>query len=189
MKKGQIWISAVLYIALGVVAISIVLSAGVPLINKIKDKNTIVQTKDILFAVDNIIRKVRDEGPGARRVIQPLIIKDGNLFINATNNSIKWELKTGAIFVETCGKTKSECENNGLIVKEGTLEMYELSTFVEDEYIVNLELSYNDVGFLVMKTETGNNTALLGRYSITIENSGINQQRNTNLPDIGISVT
>jgi len=60
MKKGQIWISAVLYIALGVVAISIVLSAGVPLINKIKDKNTIVQTKDILFAVDNIIRKVRE---------------------------------------------------------------------------------------------------------------------------------
>ena len=185
-KSGQIWISAVLYIALGVVAISIVLSAGVPIINKIKDKNTIVQTKEILFTLDNIIREVRDEGPGSRRVIQPFIIKDGNLFIDSSNNKIIWELQTATVFVELCGRTKTECEDNELIVKEGPLQIYETTTIVEDENIVHLELSYKDVGFLDVISDAGRNSPLIGRYSVTIENAGIDPAKNTNLPDIEI---
>jgi len=184
--RGQIWISAVLYIALGVVAISIVLSAGVPIINKIKDKNTIVQTKEILFTLDNIIREIRDEGPGSRRVIQPFIIKDGSLLIDSTNNNILWELKTATIFVELCGRTKTECEDNELIIKEGPLQIYETTTIVEDENIVHLELNYKDVGFLEVTSEIGRDSPLLGRYTITIENAGIDPAKNTNLPDIEV---
>ena len=140
MKKGQIWISAVLYIALGVVAITVVLSAGVPLINKLKDKNTIIQTKEIFLTIDNVIRQVRDEGPGAKRVIDPLIIKDGDLIFDSTENDIKWNLKTNVVFSEPCGKTKADCISNDLIVKEGTLNIYETNTIAASEYFVNLEL-------------------------------------------------
>ena len=86
------WISAVLYIALGTVAITIVLSAGVPVINKIKDKNTIIQTRDIMLSLDNIIREVRDEGTGSRRVISPFTIKGGSMFIKDNENKIVFML-------------------------------------------------------------------------------------------------
>jgi len=185
MKKGQVWISAVLYIALGIVAIAVVLSAGVPLINKIKDKNTIIQTKELLLSVDNIIREVRDEGPGSRRVIQPLVIKDGNLFIIPTQNLIRWELETSTIFTEPCGKDKDECESKELVIKEGTMELYQLTTIVEDEYIVNLELNYDGIGNLMLESETGKGSGLIGRYTMTIENKGISEGKS--LPDIGIS--
>jgi hypothetical protein len=185
MKNGQIWISAVLYIALGIVAITIILSAGVPVIEKIKDKNTIIQTKEILFAVDNLIREVRDEGPGSRRVIQPLVIKDGSLFIKQNQNMIIWELKTSSVFVEPCGKNKDECLSKELVIKEGPMEIYQLTTIVEDEYIVKLELNYDSIGNLVLESETGKGSALIGRYTMTVENKGISEGKN--LPDIGIN--
>ena len=39
-KSGQIWISAVIFITLGIVAISLILAAAIPLVGKIKDKNS-----------------------------------------------------------------------------------------------------------------------------------------------------
>lgn len=193
MKKGQIWTSAVLYIVLGVIAISIVLSAGVPLINKIKDKNTIIQTKELLLGLDNVIREVRNEGPGSKRVIQPFVIKDGSFFINTTNgqNKIQWDLKTKAIFAEPCGKTKADCISNKLIIKEGPLNIYETNTIVEEEYIIHLELDYTSVGFLSINSGIGKDSPLIGRFSVIIENTGVDTTRNppTNLPNLDITIS
>ena len=44
-KKGDIWISAALYTALGLILITVILSVGMPFVNKIKDRNTVLQTK------------------------------------------------------------------------------------------------------------------------------------------------
>ncbi len=192
MKKGQIWISAVLYIALGVVAITIVLSAGVPVINKIKDKNVIIQTRDIFLTLDNIIREVRDEGPGSRRIIEPFTIKGGSLFIKPEENKILWEMKTATVFTEPCGKTRLECETKELIVKEGPVSMYETTTIVEDEYVMHLELSYEKVAVLELVGDTGRNAPLLGKYNLKIENKGIEtgtQAIPNLLPSIAITVT
>ena len=46
-KKGQIWVSTVLYMALGLIAISVILSAGIPMINRMKERNTIIESKEI----------------------------------------------------------------------------------------------------------------------------------------------
>ncbi len=191
MKKGQIWISAVLYIALGVVAITIVLSAGVPVINKIKDKNTIIQTRDIMLALDNVIREVRDEGTGSRRVINPFTIKGGSMFIKDGENKIAWEMKTNVVFVQPCGKDRATCEREDLIIKEGPVEMYETTTIVESEYIMHLELSYANVAFLEVTSDIGKNAPLLGKYNLKIENKGVDEERQpaTNLPDIAITLT
>ena len=52
MKKAQIWISAVLYTLIIVVAIVIVLSAVVPLINKMKDRAIFQKVKNELLNLD-----------------------------------------------------------------------------------------------------------------------------------------
>ena len=74
MKLGEVWVSAVLYLALGLILITIVLAAGIPLINKIRDRNTVAQTKDILFVLDKNIRTVASEGTGSKRYVSPVNI-------------------------------------------------------------------------------------------------------------------
>ena len=67
MKKGQTWISAVLYIALGTVVLTIIIAAGLPVLNKLRDRNAVLQTKEVLFELNNVIRTVVSEGPGSQR--------------------------------------------------------------------------------------------------------------------------
>src|SRR3989344_5316859 len=113
MKKSMIWISAVLYIALGIAAISLVLAAGLPLINNLKDKNTIIETKEIMFTIDNTIRQVLSEAPGSRRTLY-LEIQKGNLYIDEDgNNKIIWTMKIKALIQEP-----------EIIIEEATLKTY-----------------------------------------------------------------
>ena len=77
-RKGQIWVSAALYIALGIIVISVVLSAGLPLINKIQAKNTLLQSKNVMFELDSTIRDVMLEGAGSKRPIYIEIEKGNN---------------------------------------------------------------------------------------------------------------
>lgn len=173
MKKGQIWISAVLYIALGVVAISLILTAGIPLMNKMKDRNTVIQTRDIFTALDNAIMEVRNEGVGSRRVL-PIMIKGGTLLIDSsqTVEELRWKMKTEAWLVEPCPERgddkRSICDGDGYVLKEGNTYQYQTSTIVEDEYEARLEIIYLDK----VDLETNNVNPLSGRYSIAIENQG-----------------
>ena len=57
-KKGDsTWISAVLYFGIGIIIISILLAAGTPVVNRIRDKNTILQTKETMSNLDDNIRE------------------------------------------------------------------------------------------------------------------------------------
>src|SRR3989338_5456720 len=103
-KKGVIWISAVIYIALGIVAITLILAAGLPLINSLKDKNTYSQTKDILIHIDQNIEEISTEGPGSRRFIDTIVIKGGKLDMIIEEQeklkTIRWTMTTPAVIVE-----------------------------------------------------------------------------------------
>ena len=99
-KKGDVWISVVLYTAIGVVALTLILSAGLPLIQKMRDKNTVAQTKNLMTIVDENVRAVVGEGPGSRRYLSPFEIKAGDLYIDQDSDRIYWSLKTTAKMVE-----------------------------------------------------------------------------------------
>lgn len=174
-KKGQLWVSAVLYIALGVVAITLVLSAGIPLINKMKDKNTVVQAKEVMNAIDKAINDVRKEGVGSRRFLSPVIVKGGELIINPDSDEIKWKLRTGIIMVEPCSFSNpedesgylDECKTQKKVIKEGNLNYYQTKTFIKDEYDVRVDLNYKDK---FIDIETDNPNPLTGKYSFAVEN-------------------
>src|SRR3989344_7822865 len=99
MKKGVVWISAIIYMGLGIVAITLLVGAGVPIINKMRDKNTFYQTKELMHDIDKAIFEVVSEGPGSRRFLSPVNIRKGELFIkdNLEGNVIKWKMETEAI--------------------------------------------------------------------------------------------
>lgn len=171
-KRGFIWISAVLYIALGIVAISLVLTAGLPLINKMRDRNTVLQTKDLMHTIDKNIWQVRSEGVGSRRFLEPVIIKGGKLFIDDNENIIWWEMKTKTKIMEACeeGKDEDWCKQT-----EGNLLMKATETRIEGEYLISLLLDYSKNIDLEITGDYSSGSSLVGKYALSIENTGGNK--------------
>jgi len=164
MKKGDIWVSAVMYIALGVVVISIILAAGMPVINKLRDKNTILQTKDLMFKLDEAIRTTITEGPGSKRALM-MQIGRGEFIVNnkdaTTNpNTIEWSMDSKVIL--------SEPGKPGIKVEEGSLKLSTDTTPTKGEYKVHISLSYSDIAQI-----TTNLKKLSGNYNLVIMNGGM----------------
>jgi len=156
-KRGQIWISAVLYMALGVVAITIILSAGVPMVQKMKDKNTVAQTKNMFFILDENVRGVLNEGPGARRYLSPFEVSAGEFYVG--EKTLSWNLTTTAKLIEP-----------GVVINEGSVELLNFQSFLEDEFFMNIKLNYSDLAWLNLKSQFQN--PFTGVYSMSIENTG-----------------
>ena len=172
-KKGQIWISTVLYIALGIVAITLILGAGLPMINKMRERNAVIEAKVVMHAVSDAITTVVTEGPGSKRVLDPVIIKGGRLLFDVDNEKVRWEMKTSAFMMEPCPDSDkdSECDNTDLIQREGDLKIYLLETIVVDEYLIVIELNYPQTSIDLAYTPNNEvRGSLIGSHLVAISN-------------------
>ena len=159
MKRGQIWISAVLYIALGLLLITLVLSAGVPVINKLRDRNAYAETKELMFTIDNNIRTVSTEGPGSKRFLSPLNIDRGELVIDVENDQITWSMRS-----------KFKPLELGTVFQEGSLLLFLNQSEEENEFVLNLKLDYFPTNNITLDSSFGN--PFVGTYSMSIEHTG-----------------
>lgn len=197
-KKGDVWISVVLYTAIGVVALTLILSAGLPLIQKMRDKNTVAQTKNLMTIVDENVRAVVGEGPGSRRYLSPFEIKAGDLFIDSDGDRIFWSLKTTAKMVEPRWDSNGNPiqpatgppDANGNVqsdipeFREGSIRIYSNESIIVDEYVIVMGLDYANYADLELNSQF--NSPFKGLYSMTIENTGT---FNGNRPRISITLT
>ncbi len=159
-KKGDIWVSAVLYIALGMVIMTLVLAAGLPVIKKMRDKNTVMQTKRMLLSIDENIRTIATEGPGSRRLIAPLEIESGKLKANTNDESLEWDLTT-----------KNKLMEPGIEFKEGSLTLKLNETMIEDEYEMRIMMNYTNTANLTIAS--GSPTGpYQGRFSLIVTHTG-----------------
>jgi len=172
-KKAAIWISVVIYIALGIAVVTIVLTAGIPLIQKMKDQNTFVQTKDLLLALDRNIRDVALEGPGARRFLSPVEITRGNLYIFDENETILWDMKT-----------KARMQEPNMVFEEGPLKSLLNETLVVGEYHLKVWLNYTDFINITPKSETTG--PFSGIFNIYVKHVGFDDK---NLPIVELEIT
>lgn len=164
MKRGEIWISTVIYIGLGVIAITILVGAGIPLINSMRDRNTFFQTKEVMHTIDRAIQDVVSEGPGSQRFLSPLEIKKGTL--NIDTSGIIWKMDTKAVI-----------QQPGAVIQEGNLELkLEEDSLIVDQYVASIKLPITLPGICI----GGNpNCALIqvhdlrGRFSLVIINEGV----------------
>lgn len=171
-KRAAIWISAVLYIAMGVIVISILLTATIPVINKLKDKNTFIETKRLLYVIDNNIRTVAKEGPGSQRDLSPFVLNKGQLYVHQ-NDTIVWIMETTAELLEP-----------DISINEGVLNLYLEKTSVVGKYSVQVLINYNSVYELNLTSPY--KQPYSGRYSVLIKHSGNYIQ---NRPVIEISIS
>jgi len=158
-KKGDVWVSAVLYIALGMVIITIVLAAGLPLVTKMKDKNTVTQTKRVMLSIDDNLKEVATEGPGSRRVISPLEIGSGELKVNTDEDYIEWMMKT-----------KNKMMEPGINFEEGALNLRLQETIIEDEYDIIISMNYSGMADIDID---GSSRTFKGKYNLVITHTGV----------------
>jgi len=157
--KGDIWISAVLYMALGIIVIALILAASLPLIDRLKDRNTMTETKKLLVTTDETIKIVAREGPGSQRELSPLTVNKGQLFIDEKNDTIAWKMKTSAPLLEP-----------NIVIKEGVLSLLLAPTPVKDEYLITMGLSYhNDINLTLVSDYK---SPFMGKYTVVITHTG-----------------
>lgn len=160
-KKGDIWISAALYTALGVIMVTMILSVGMPFVNKLKERNTVLQTKNVMYDMDAVIRAVHNEGFGSRR---PLFVEigEGDFLIDEVNDKISWKI----ISDEKLGiepNVGKKCDDVGaLVIEEGNLNI--CSEQLGQGYEIELYLDYKDD--VNLKSDL---KLLSGKYNLRIE--------------------
>ncbi len=173
-KRGDVWVSAVIYFGLGMILLTLLLSAGTPVINRLRDKNIALQTKEVLQVLDANIREVAREGPGSQR---PIVVdmRKGEFKVDADTNTIKWVYKTTAILTEPCKSIRLTDTNKdgfpddcaSLIVKEGTVN--QLTTGVKGDYTIAMSLAYPQIYLVV----PGPTSSIIGRTDLIIRNDGL----------------
>ncbi len=125
-KRGQLWISAVIYVLVIVAVIVIVIEALTPVIEDMKDKAIFNRARDSFLIINDYIKSVGSEGQGSQRTV-PIEVQKGSLYVE--DNGIKWKLDTDASILEH--RTQVEM-GNLIVVANGDVDAYETAneTFV-----------------------------------------------------------
>ncbi|MFH0875055.1 MAG: hypothetical protein V1859_03895 [archaeon] len=105
-RKSEVWVSAILYTLVATVALVLILEAGIPILERLKDRTTFTKTKEMMLSLDKQIQAVASEGEGSQRVVN-LEIKEGKLLIG--NNQVVWEFETKNRIIDS--KTSQDIGN------------------------------------------------------------------------------
>jgi len=132
-----------------------------PVINKLRDKNIVIQAKEVLFKLDNNIREVARGGPGTQRLIT-IDIKKGDFKVDQGENKIIWEYEGKAML--------SELDS---VIEEGTLRTETKEGNEKGEYVVKMWVPYTSSNNekLLQLNQEGIQT-LQGTSQLIIKNAG-----------------
>ncbi len=173
MKRGAIWVSAVLYIAVGTIVISILLASALPLVAKIKDRNSFIQAKELMLIIDKTVRTVATEGPGSQRELSPVTINAGKIMIDPAHSSITWSMETTAKLLEP-----------NIPIEEGVLTLQLRPTPVVNKYHISMQLSYQNVYNITLASQY--QPPYFGTYTFVVKHTGRFTQQN--MPAIELQV-
>ena len=168
-KVGGIWISAVLYMALGILVISMILAVGLPAVQKMKDRFTMTQTQDLMLILDENIRSVYQD-VGAQRTMD-IKVNRGAFEINSNEDKIIWSLTTSV------ARSEPDIE-----IEEGSLTILTESSNVKDVYEIIFTLDYSGLFDL---SYSDSQSILSGSSRISILNKGV--INGGGLPEISIT--
>jgi len=162
-KKGDIWISAILYFGLGIIIITILLSAGLPVINRLRDKNVVIQSKQVMSELDQNIREVIKEGPGSQRIVT-VNLKKGLLKIDEEKSQVMWQYNNSKVLIS----------DPGTPVFEGKLTILTLNSTTKGSY--NIEIYTDYAGVAKITRPANKQSTLIGITDLVVRNEGLDNQ-------------
>ncbi len=170
--KGSVWVSALLYLALGLVLIGIVIGVATPVVNRINDRNVFAQTKSVMLSLDHAIDEVVNEGPGSRRYLSSVEIRKGKVDVDTFADTITWSFDTGSALIEP-----------DVVFEEGPLTILLKEKAVKGEYELTITMAYNSTANLDF-TGDSLGSPFTGEFSMTLENAGF---QTSDLPTVLLS--
>ncbi|MBI5803850.1 hypothetical protein HY450_01255 [Candidatus Pacearchaeota archaeon] len=161
-KIAQVWVETVIYTLIGLTLISVVLAIIMPKITESKDRILVEQTINSLNVLDDKITEVIDRGPGNVRTISAFRMKEGELYINATGDSISFLIKN----------LRKPYSEPGIPIDIGRVTL--ISREEQKSSSVTLVLDYSPIANITYGGEeiTKKLTAASVPYSFSIENLG-----------------
>ncbi len=150
-RKSQVWVSAILYVLVVVLAMTLILEATVPLINNMKDKTAFSKQKELFLSLNDYFREISQEGSGSQRTI-PIYVDKGDITIEG--GKLKWQMETKSKIIEP--RTKIDL-GNLVVASNADVKAYELEKNLSNGTII-MENSF----ILVNITRIGNSTNQTG---------------------------
>ncbi len=93
MKGLSPLISAAIYMGMAVTAVTLVITLGMPQLNRMTESTLYLNARESMTNLDKAIETVASEGKGSVRII-PLEIRNGELSISDSKNIIEYSIET-----------------------------------------------------------------------------------------------
>lgn len=161
-KKGEIWVSAVIYVLVGIVILTIVLEAGIPFIKGLQERSNVNRARNTMVSIDQNIQDVAKEGQGSQRIV-PMEIPEGT--VNVEDNKLRWKIETASKVIEP--RTRVEL-GNLVIASDVEVSAADYPGF---HVIENSRILVNFTSFGSSANKTSINTSSLINY-ITFKDTG-----------------
>ncbi|MBI2142026.1 hypothetical protein HYU15_00875 [Candidatus Woesearchaeota archaeon] len=154
-KRADIWLSAVLYVLIVIIIMVIILEAGLPVLDRARDRSTFTRTKDTMTALDQHIVDIAGEGQGSQRVI-PIEVPKGD--IETKDGKLLWKLETSSKLIEP----RSRIDQGNLVI---AADLDVAAREYPDSYVLeNSRILVNLTRFGSAGNWTGINTSRLINY-------------------------
>lgn len=182
-RKSQVFVSAVLYLLITGIVMVLLLEAGIPVLEKARDKAIFDREQDQFLNLNQHIKDVASEGQGSKRII-PVQVEKGNLEVEG--NSLKWSMLTDARIIEP----RTHISFGDLkVVSEFDVSAteYNNSYIIENSYIrVNFSKCETDnnctsVSDIINAISIKDGTLSSGDFSFYLSNSTFNGTGSTHL--------
>jgi hypothetical protein len=95
IMKAVTMISAVLFMAITITAITLTYQAGMPVVKRLSTAATVDAMKDVFTGMDSVIREVASGSQGFRRKIY-LNMDPGRFVVNSSSDQVYWMIETDA---------------------------------------------------------------------------------------------
>ena len=169
-RKASIWVSATLYTLIVIAAIILVLSAIIPLIQKMQEKSLFTKANNDMLDIDQNIVGVGSEGPGSQRVV-PIQLQDG--LLKVSSGQIYWELlskskvveprtaiSAGHLFIESNADVNASISGNTTILNNPRIS-------------IEFDNTATDINNIIKKITNADGSYISGGFSFKINNNNI----------------
>ena len=131
-KKAQVWVSAIIYTLVAILALVLILNTGIPILTELKDRAVFEKVKEIMLDMDEHITEIASQGIGSQSSVS-FEVKDGE--ISFDNNQMIWEIETKSEIISPRTRTKI---GNLIIASNANVRTIETSNhFIMESYILN----------------------------------------------------
>lgn len=142
-KKAQVWVSAIIYTLVAILALVLILNTGIPILTELKDRAVFEKVKDVMLDLDKQITEIAGQGEGSQATVS-FEVKEGE--VKFQDNQLIWEIETDSEIISPRSRTKI---GNLIIASNANVKTIETdSHFIMESYIQNdtFRVAFNKTG-------------------------------------------